>query len=249
MNNILWTFQHRVTELPPTLLLTLAGVTIAAGVFSLLGGVGLKKTMYTIIGAFFGAFCSLFSNGSNLPLAAALIGIFALLSLKLQETFLVLVVSAFAAVIGYSILIRPYFHPSSNIMAVIRQIAIGVPYYNWPILMAITAAPFCAISWPPTAAIFSSAMGAALMLAGTLMIMLNNGIDAIRHMSTKREIYLEAFVLSVIIGSFMQLWLLPKIGVRYDAVKKAAKAKVKQIKAKKGESGDSSPKSATWRTA
>jgi hypothetical protein len=159
------------------------------------------------------------------------------------------IISALAAVVGYSILIRPYFRPSSNIMAVIRQLTIGVPYYNWPILLAITALPFAAVSWQGISALFSSTAGLALILAGTIMILLNSGFEAVSHITSKRETYIEAFALTVIIGTFAQLWLLPKIGVRFVAVRKAAKVKVKQIKAKKGESGDSPHKSATWRTA
>ena len=131
----------------PSLLLTLAVVTIAAGLFVLLGGFGFKKVMFVVTGLFFGAFCTLFSSGTNLFLAAAVIGIFALIALKLQDTFLVLIASAAAAVIGYLVLIRPYFLPSSNILAVIRQFTISVPYYNWPLLVAVTALPFAVISW------------------------------------------------------------------------------------------------------
>ena len=57
-----------------------------------------------------------------------------------------LTASAIAAVIGYFLLIRPYFRPSSDILAVIRELTIGVPYYNWPILLALTALPFAIIS-------------------------------------------------------------------------------------------------------
>ena len=141
MTNLLWTFQNRVTHLQPSLLLTLGVVTIAAGLFVWLGGLGFRKIAFVAIGLFFGAFCTLFSSDTNLFLAAAIIGICALLALKLQETFLVLVASAFVAVIGYFLLIRPYFRPSGNILAVIRQLTIGVPYYNWPILLAVTALP------------------------------------------------------------------------------------------------------------
>lgn len=130
-----------------SLLLTLAVVTIAAGLFIWLGGLGFKKVMFVAAGLFFGAFCTLFFSGTNLFLAAAIIGAFALIALKLQDTFLVLIASAVAAVIGYLILIRPYFRPSSDILAIIRQLTIGVPYYNWPILLAVAVLPFAVISW------------------------------------------------------------------------------------------------------
>jgi hypothetical protein len=248
MTSLLWTFQNRVTQLQPNLLLALAGVTIAAGLFVWLGGLGFKKIMYVVAGIFFGAFCSLFSSSANPFLAAAIIGICAITALKLQDTFFILVASAAAAVIGYSILVRPYFRPSSNILAVIRQITIGVPYYNWPILLAVTALPFAVISWVGASALLSSAAGAVLMLAGVTMILLNNGFAAIGHMNSRPEQYYLMIALAVISGTFIQLGVLPRISNRFSAAARTAKAKVKKVKAKKGDI-ESAGKSTTWRTA
>jgi hypothetical protein len=244
MTNLLWTFQNRVTHLQPSLLLTLAAVTIAAGLFVWLGGLGFKKIMFVAIGLFLGAFCTLFSSDTNLFLAAAIIGICALLALTLQETFFVLVASALAAVIGYSILVRPYFRPSSNILAVIRQFTIGVPYYNWPILLAVIALPFAAISWPGALALFSSAAGTILLLVGVVMVLLNAGYPAVGYMTTRQDIYIAIIALATILGTIAQLWLLPKISMRFVA----AKAKVKKVKARKGDI-EPAAKSTTWRTA
>jgi len=230
--------------LQPSLLLTLAVITIAAGLFIWLGGLGFKKIVLVAIGLFFGAFCTLFSSGTNLFLAAAIIGICAMLALTLQETFLVLIASAFAAAIGYSILIRPHFRPSGNILAVIRQLTIGVPYYNWPILLAVTALPFATISWPGTSALFSSAAGTTLILAGTIMALLNFGYPAVGYITARQDIYIEIFVAATILGTIAQLWLLPKISTLFVA----AKAKVKKVKTRKGDA-EATAKTATWRTA
>jgi hypothetical protein len=242
MTNLLWTFQNRITHLQPLLLLTFGVVTIAAGLFVWLGGLGFRKIVLVVIGLFFGAFCTLFSSGTNLFLAAAIIGICALLALKLRETFLMLVASAFAAAIGYSILIQPYFRPSSDIMSVIRQLSIGVPYYNWPILLAITALPFAVISWPGASALISSAAGTTLILAGTIMALLNFGYPAVVYMTATQDIYIEIFVATTILGTIAQLWLLPTISARFAA------AKVKKVKARKG-NAEATAKTATWRTA
>ena len=244
MTNLLWTFQNRITHLQPSLLLTLGVVTIAAGLFVWLGGLGFKKIVFVVIGVFLGAFCTLFSSGTNLFLAAAIIGICALLALALQETFLMLVASVFAAVIGYSILIRPYFRPSGDIMSVIRQLSIGVPYYNWPIMLAVTALPFATISWPSASALISSAAGTTLILAGTIMALLNFGYPAVGYMTTRQDIYIEIFVAATILGTIAQLWLLPKISTLFVA----AKAKVEKVKARKGDTG-ATAKTTTWRTA
>jgi hypothetical protein len=242
MTNLLWTFQNRITHLQPSLLLTLGVVTIAAGLFVWLGGLGFKKIAFVVIGVFFGAFCTLFSSGTNLFLAAVIIGICALLALKLRETFLVLAASAFAAVIGYFLLIQPYFRPSSDTMSVIRQLSIGVPYYNWPILLAVTALPFVVISWPGASALISSAAGTTLILAGTIMALLNFDYPVVGYITTRQDIYIAIIALATILGTVAQLWLLPKIGTRFAA------AKVKKVKARK-DNAEATAKTATWRTA
>jgi len=232
--------------LQPALLLTLAAVTIAAGLFILLGGLGFKKAMFVLTGLFFGAFCTLFSSGTNLFLAAAIMGIFAMIALKLQDTFLVLIASVAAAVIGYFLLIRPYFLPSSNILPVIRQLSISVPYYNWPILLAVTALPFAIISLRGASAIFTSAAGTILVLAGTVMALLNFGYPAVGYITTKQGLYIAVLVLATIAGAIIQLWLLPEINVLFTAARNAVKTK--KVKAGKGDA-EEKPKTATWRTA
>ena len=232
----------------PSLLLTLAAVTIAAGLFVLLGGFGFRKVMFVITGLFFGAFCTLFSSGTNLFLAVATIGAFALIALKLQDTFLVLIASAVAAVIGYLILIGPYFRHSNNILAVIRQFTISVPYYNWPILLALTALPFAVMSCQGASAIFTSAAGTILVLTGTVMVLLNFGYSAVGYIATKQDICVARLVLATIAGTIIQSWLLPKINVRFAVAEKTAKNKVEKAKAGKGNAAEKS-KTATWRTA
>ena len=232
----------------PSLLLTLAGITIAAGLFVWLGGLGFKKIMFFVIGVFFGAFCTLFFSGANLFLAAAVIGICALLALKLQDTFFVLIASALAAVIGYSLLVRPYFRPSSNILSVIRQLTMGVPFYNWPILLAMTALPFAVVSRPDAPAIFSSAAGTILILAGTTIALLNFDYPALGYITARQSIYVAIIALATILGTIAQLWLLPKISTRFDAVRQAARTKVKKVKARNSNIAPAA-KTKTWRTA
>jgi len=248
MTNLLWTFQHRITQLQPSLLLTFAGITIAAGLFIWLGGLGFKKIMFVVTGVFSGVFCALFFSGANLFLAAALIGIFVLFALKLQDTFFVLIASALAAVIGYFLLVRPYFRPSSDILSVMRQLTIGVPFYNWPILLAMTALPFVAVSWPGASALFSSAAGTTLILAGTTMALLNYDYPALGYITTRPNIYVAIIALATILGTITQLWLLPKISTLFVVTKQAVSAKVKKVKARNSDI-EPAAKSKTWRTA
>jgi hypothetical protein len=230
------------------MLLTLAVVTIAIGLFVWLGGFGFKKTMYTLAGACVGAFCTLLMSGHNLPMAAAIIGICAVLGLYMQESFLMLVASAVAAVIGYHYLIAMHYRSSSNLIVVMRQLAFDVPYYNWPILLAIIALPFAAVSWRGASALFSAAAGTIIILAGTLMIFLDFGYPAIGYLSAERDIYLGVIALTTIVGIFVQLLLLPKISSRFAAAKQAAKVKAKKAKAQKADD-EVVEKAVTWRTS
>jgi hypothetical protein len=230
------------------MLLTLAVVTIAIGLFVWLGGFGLKKTMYTLAGACVGAFCTLLMSGQNIPMAAAVIGICAVLAFAMQETFLMLVASAVAAVIGFSFLIRPYFRHSDNLIVVMRQIAIGVPYYNWPMLLAVTALPFAAVSWKSSSALFSSAAGSLIILAGTVMIFLDFGYPAIGYLTSERDMYICVLALVTIVGLFIQLLLLPKISSRFAAAKQSSKFKVKKGRIQKGDD-EVVEKAVTWRTS
>jgi len=245
MTNILWTFEYRITQLQPDMLLAVGIVFCALGLFLWLGGLGFKKIMYTIAGAFFGAFCTLLITAANPLLGAALIGIFALLALKLQESFFMVVASAFAAALGFYLLIRPYYQSSNNLLLIMRQLAVDIPFYNWPILAAMIALPFAVISWPSTSAVFNSAAGAVMMLVGTIIFLLYSGFEVFGHLKTRTELYIEAFGAATILGSVIQTMLLPKISTRFAAVKGA---KAKRTKVKKGDAG-AVEKTVTWRTS
>jgi hypothetical protein len=250
MIEFLWKFEHRVTGLDSSLLLAMAIVTIAAGLFALLGGLGFKRILFAVIGACFGVAFSILVSGPNLMLTLAIAGICILLALKLQNGFLALIASIFGALYGFSVLISPYFFRHGELFAIVRQFFIGVPYYNWPILLAVTALPFAASSsyWKQTSAILCSASGASILLAGAIMLMIHSGFGAMAHISIKRELYLGIFAAITVAGTLLQLFLLPKISSRLAIAKESAKLKAKR--AKKAKSDDiPAPKSTTWRTA
>jgi signal transduction histidine kinase len=253
MIEFLWTFEHRVTGLPPRLLLAMAMVAIAAGLFVWLGGLGYRKVMFAVVGAYCGAVCTMPASSPNLLLAAALAGAGVLLALKFQNTFLTLMTSILAAVYGFSILIRPYVDASDDLFSIIRQLTIGVPYYNWPILLALIVAPLGASAafWQGTSAVLCSAAGTAMLLTGTILLLVRSGFAATGHISSKRELYLELFIAATVIGAIVQLLLLPKLSNRFAAVKEAAKIKAKRAKKSKSDDSEAQPaqKSTAWRTS
>jgi hypothetical protein len=81
-------------------------------------------------------------------------------------------------------------------------------------------------------------------MAGTIMALLNFGYPAIGYMNTRQDIYFAIIALATILGTFAQLWLLPKISKRFVTTK----AKVKKVEAKEGNI-EPALKSATWRTS
>lgn len=229
----------------PFLLWALAAVTIATGLFIWLGGFGFKKAMFVLTGLFCGASCMLFYSDTNPFLAVAITGIFAMIAFKLQDIFFALMASVVFVAAGYLILIRPCFRPSSDILAVIRQLAIGVPYYNWVILLAAAALPFAVMPVEGISSLFSSAVGTTLMATGTFMVLANAGYPVVSNITVKEDIFLAALALVITAGVIIQLWLLPKINTRFAAVKNAVKAKVK---ADKGDAAKAA-KTTSWRTA
>ena len=253
MTDYLWTLQYRVNGLQPLLLLALAIVTIAVGLFALLGGLGFRKILFALLGTYCGAACAITISGSNILLAAAMAGVGGLLALKLQDKFLILMTSLFAAVYGFSILIRPFFNPSGELISIIRDLTIGVPYYNWPILLFLIAAPLAAGAsfWKGTPAVLCSAAGACLLLAGAIMLMVRSGLAAAGFISTKREFFLELFLAVTILGAILQLLLLPTLGWKIAAAKQAVKSKIKRAKKDKRDDSSALPttKTSTWRTA
>jgi hypothetical protein len=250
MIEFLWKFEHRLTGLNSHLLLALAIITIAAGLFALLGGLGFKRILFAVIGAYFGVAFSIFVSGPNLMLTLAIAGACVLLALKLQNGFIALITSIFGAVYGFSILISPYFSRHGELITIVRQFFISVPYYNWPILLAVIALPFAASSsyWKQTSAILSSAAGTSMLIAAVMMLMLFSGFGAMGHISVKREIYLEIFAAVTVAGTLLQLFLLPKISSRLAIAKETAKLKAKRAKKTKTDDTPAS-KSTAWRTA
>jgi hypothetical protein len=253
MIEFLRTFEHRAIVLQPPLLIAMAVVTFAAGLFVWLGGLGCKKVLFAIIGAYCGAACTIFISGSNLLLTAALAGIGILLAMKLQNTFLILMASIFAVVYGFSTLILPYVGTSAELIAIIRQLTIGVPYYNWLILLVLVAAPF-AVSLTfsrGASAVLCSAAGTCLMLAGAIMLLVRSGFAAGGYISIRREFCLELFVAATALGAIAQLFLLPTLVRHIAAAKEAIKVGAKQAQKDKCDDSDAlpRPKTTTWRTA
>ncbi|MFH1370869.1 MAG: hypothetical protein ABII09_06250 [Planctomycetota bacterium] len=251
MINTLWRFEQNVSGLQPLLLLVIAVVTLAAGLFVCLSGFGFRKSMFAVIGMYCGIALAISIAGFNLLLALAFLGAGVLSAMKLQDSFLVLITSIFAAVYGFSVLIRPYFSPSDDLMSVMRQLTIGVPYYNWPILLALTAAPLAVSStfWRGTSSALCSAAGTLIIFAGAIMLSKYTGFSAVGHISGKPEIYLGLFVGITAVVACVQYFILPKISSRFAAAKESTKAKAKRAKKRKTGDGETISRTTAWRTS
>jgi hypothetical protein len=251
MIDTLGQFEKNVSGLQPGLLLTAAIVTLAAGLFVFLGGLGFRKALFAVIGMYCGVACAIMIAGYNLMLALAFLGAGVLLAMWLEESFLVLITTIFAAVYGFSVLIRPYFNPSDELISIIRDLAIGVPYYNWPILLALIAAPVAVSStfWRAASAVFCSAAATVLFLAGAIMLLKHTGFAAVGHINSRCELYLELFIAVTAIGAIVQYFILPKISSRFAAAKESVKAKAKRARKRKTSDSEVNSRSTAWRTS
>ena len=251
MIDILWQFEKHLARFQPHLLLAMAVITVAAGLFIYLGGLGFRKTMFAVIGTYFGIEFALLTAGFNIMLVLAFAGVGVLLALKLQDSFLVLIASIFAVVYGFSVLIRPYFSPSDELISIIRQLTIGVPYYNWPILIALTALPVAvsSSSWRVCSAILCSAAGTVIIFAGSIMLSKYAGIAGVAHIAGRPENYLGLFVAVTAVDACVQLFILPKISSRFAAAKESVKAKARRARKRKTDESGAESKKTAWRTA
>jgi hypothetical protein len=247
----LWQFEKHLTRFQPQLLLAMAAITLAAGLFIYLGGLGFRKTMLVVIGTYCGIGITLLTAGFNVMLALAFIGISVLLALKIQDSFLVLIASIFAVVYGFSALIRPYFSPSDELISIIRQLTIGVPYYNWPILLALTALPVAVSStfYRAGPAILRAAAGTVIIFAGGITLSKYAGIAAVAHIVGRPDIYLGLFVAATAVDACVQLFILPKISSRFAAAKESVKAKARRARKRKTDDNAAESKKTAWRTA
>jgi hypothetical protein len=252
MIEILEKFEHRAAGLPPVLLLAAALVTIAAGLFICFGGLGCKKTLFVLIGAYCGVAFAISFNHSNLPLAITVGSIGILLALTYQGVFMVLLTAMFAAMYGFSTLIKPYVNTSGEPLSMISQFVIGVPSYNWLILIFLIAVPFVAgsVFQRGTSAVLCSATGAAIMLAGAIMLLVRNGVEAAEYISGNRGRCLGLFAAVTILGAITQWLLLPKFIRGIAVVKEIIRARVRQTEKDKTNDGEapSVNRTATWRT-
>ncbi len=251
MIDTLWRFEQNVSGLYPLFLLAGAIITLAAGLFVYLSGLGFRKVMFGIIGTYCGTVVGMSLAGFNLMLVLAFVGTSVLLALWLQDSFLVLVATIFSAVYGFSVLIRPYFFPSDDIMAMMRELTIGVPYYNWPILLAIMAAPVAvgSVNWRAASAILCSATASVIFLAGGIMLFKYAGFTVVGYISHHKETCLGLFVVTVALTACVQYFILPRISSRFAAAKESARAKARRARKRKASGGENSSKSTAWRTA
>ena len=251
MIDFLQKFELLVGSMRPNLMLVVTVITCSAGVFVWLGGFGFRNIMFAIIGAFCGLIPMVHNGGSNILLTGALIAVGVLLALKLQDFFLSLMVSIIAGVYGFSVLIRPYIDTSGEMYIVLRDLTVGVPFYNWPLLLLMVFAPIAASTtfWRATSAGLCSAAGALLLLFAGIMVSRRFDIAAVGHINSRRELYIEIYIAVLVIGALIQLFLMPKVNRRIIAANKAVKAKTKFLKKSKAKEEAKKSKVATWRTA
>jgi uncharacterized membrane protein len=245
-------FEYRIAKVPPVLLMAIAIVMLALGLFVLFGGFGYKRILYIIIGAFCGAACAMLITSINYLLATALVAAGAMLSFKLRETFLSFVIAILAATYGYSVLISPYFKATKELIDTLRQLTIGVPYYNWPILLGVVLAPFAlAASWyAGTSACYSSLTASIMFLTSAMMLLKRFGYGLTAMISSNAGIVIVILAGITAIGIVFQLLIMPRISERFAAAKKVAKSKAKKSKQAKQQKNESvAERNAAWRTS
>lgn len=252
INTYLWTFDRWAATLPRIVLMAAAITIIALGIFVWFGGFGFKRILYIIVGAFCGGACSLVITGVNPLLVTAMVVGGAFAAYMLQETFLAFVIAFLAAVHGYETLIKPCFRNTKELIDVLRTIAIGVPFYNWPILLGVALAPFAIeASWfAGASAGFTSGAAGVMFFTGASMIMKRYDYDPAAMVMSNGSRVLLVLAGITIVGMVVQMLILPRISSRFAMAKEMAKIKAKKTKkTKQQDDGSNVAGSTAWRTS
>lgn len=238
-------FEHLAARLNSVTLMTAGMLTILAGVFVWLGGLGLKRALFVVAGAACGAMVGFFITGWNPLLAVAVIGASAFLAAMFEEMFIAVIASGIIAVVGFLNLIRPYVTTSDELFNTIRQGVVIVPWHNWVILIGLVILPIVvtAMYWRFAAALSCAIVGTLLLFIGAGLLILINGDSPVGHLSRAESFYGWLFLAMTAAGTLEQLFLAKTINITKGTVlvKKALHKKTKEDEVR--------DKTASWRSA
>ena len=110
MVEVLKTFEQVAGRFSPLVLIVPGLVLVALGLFVWLGGLGLRRALFALLGAIAGGIVTLVVVTANGVIAGALAMVAALLAALFQRAFTALLLSLLSLIVSFVVLAYPYLH-------------------------------------------------------------------------------------------------------------------------------------------
>ena len=219
-------FERAAANFSPILSVTLGLVTVVAGLFVWLGGLGLRKLLVAIVGAVAGAIAGSFIARENLASTVVSAAVAAALALVFERLFISILAVASAAVVTFVILAGVY---EVNLSDGLKHACSQMPLYSWPIVAAVTAVFIAGAFylWRATSALCCAAVGTLLVFAGMILLLLHKGAAPVSYIESRGSFFAMVVVAMTAFGTFEQL-LFCKPTSGYLAAKRRAAGKKDQ---------------------
>jgi hypothetical protein len=217
-------FERAAANLSPILSVTLGLVTVVAGLFVWLGGLGLRKLLVAIVGAVAGAIAGSFIARENLASTVVSAAGAAALAIIFERIFISILAAASAAVVTFVILAGVY---EVDLSGGLKQVCSQMPLHSWPIIAAV-AAIFIAGAfylWRATSALCCAAIGTLLIFAGMILLLLRKGAAPVSYIESRGLFFAAVFIAMTVFGTLEQLLFCKPTPGRYAAKKRATDKK------------------------
>jgi len=228
MIEIFQNLEQMVSELNPTFLVGVGAGSVLAGLFIWLGGLGFRKYLVAIVGAFAGGISGFFITGRNTMLALASAGVGVVIALVLEKIFITIMAAVLAAVLGFTVMGRICVGQADSL----EQVCSQMPVYSWVIISALVIISIAAGFFfrPLISALCCAAFGTILLFAGMILLLSYKGAEPISYISGKPSFYGMVFAAMVAFGAIEQLLLCRFAKAKTKREEKASKSQQKSEK-------------------
>ncbi|HUW19531.1 MAG TPA: hypothetical protein VMW16_09535 [Sedimentisphaerales bacterium] len=208
MLQIAQNLERMAAKLSPAVLIGAGLVTVLLGLFIWLGGLGLRKILVPLIGAFGGGICGFFLADRNIlpTLFSVLVG--AILAVILEKIFITIMTAALAALFGFAALTAFY---KADFSTGLKHACSHLPLHSWAIIAALAVLLLLAGAylWRFTSALCCAALGTILVFAGMILLLSYKGAEPVRTICSKPSYYTAVFGAMIAFGTIEQLLLCP----------------------------------------
>jgi hypothetical protein len=220
--------EEMVLELSPALLVGAGTGSVLAGLFIWLGGLGFRKFLVAIVGAFIGGISGFFITGRNTMLALVSAGVGVVLALVLEKIFITIMAAVLAAVLGFTVMGQICVGQAESL----KEVCSEMPLYSWVIISALVIISIVAGFFfrRLISALCCAAFGAILLFAGMILLLSYKGTEPISYISGNPSFYGMVFAAMVAFGSIEQLLLCRFAKGKTKRVEKANKSEQKSKK-------------------